>query len=392
MAELTAIFEMLDISRGFLQSSALPFGIRELIKEAQKLVNELAVFTRDVQNGFPLSEEAVLAQDEIKAYVAQLSRLQTFLEDVQIYDTPAKWHNFRYSKGDIDQFQGILRTFHQLKALKQQVNDCAKLVHYIDSARHQLLQEHAWQQRAQQLIHQLIVALKQGRGAQAEMRALEQLKAEYIDQYMRWHAQARLNATDDNQKDALSRDKRWLALNELANIDFFSEQPLKQWMNRLNALKACWKLTKEDLAQRPVCPYCHFVPREETYAQSIRLEALDDELDNLLNQWTATVVTNLNVPAVQESVRLLHEEEQKRIKHFLQRQAFDLPVDPVFIQTIKEVLAGIDKVEITTSQFIRAMGNGTPLTIDEVKLRFDQLLKEQVGHRPANNVRIILQQ
>lgn len=67
-----------------------------------------------------------------------------------------------------------------------------------------------------------------------------------------------------------------------------------------------------------------------------------------------------------------------------------LPIDLKFIDAIRTLLQGIRKVHVTLSDFETMMNYGQPMTVDEVKQRFEQLLREKVGPQPASNVRIIL--
>ncbi|MNN81401.1 hypothetical protein D3C81_1982230 [compost metagenome] len=71
-------------------------------------------------------------------------------------------------------------------------------------------------------------------------------------------------------------------------------------------------------------------------------------------------------------------------------KTFGIPVDLRLVQTIKEVLEGIQKVELPLNRLLQMAGDGSPLTIEELRLRFEQLVKEQVGSQSTNRVRIML--
>jgi len=53
-------------------------------------------------------------------------------------------------------------------------------------------------------------------------------------------------------------------------------------------------------------------------------------------------------------------------------------------------LEGIERVEISTDEVLQVMGNGNPLTVEELQDRLNTLIKRRVGNKPANRVRIML--
>ena len=94
-------------------------------------------------------------------------------------------------------------------------------------------------------------------------RSLQQLKQEYVDEYLALHGKARLGAIEDGQKKRLLQDSRLGRLAKLAGIELLPRAQLAELQNRLAALKPCYSLTKEDLEPTPVCPHCQFRPVAE---------------------------------------------------------------------------------------------------------------------------------
>lgn len=117
---------------------------------------------------------------------------------------------------------------------------------------------------------------------------------------------------------------------------------------------------------------------------------MEIDLEELLNSWTSTLLTNLNDRELRENIELLTGEQKQLIKQFMEDKSLGVPVDVRLVQTIKEVFEGIQKVELPLTRLLEMVGNGSPLTIEELRVRFEQLVREQVGSQSSNRVRIML--
>jgi hypothetical protein len=53
-------------------------------------------------------------------------------------------------------------------------------------------------------------------------------------------------------------------------------------------------------------------------------------------------------------------------------------------------LEGIERVEISTDEVLQVMGNGNPLTVEELRSNLERLVRSKVGVTPTSKVRIML--
>ena len=120
------------------------------------------------------------------------------------------------------------------------------------------------------------------------------------------------------------------------------------------------------------------------------LDEFEDDIEYLLEQWTTTLINTFNDPELKQNIELLNKEQQLLVRSLLERGEFSLPIDVKLIQAIKELLEGIERVEISTDEVLQVMGNGNPLTVEELQERLNTLIKRRVGNKPANRVRIML--
>src|SRR5699024_6888362 len=178
----------------------------------------------------------------------------------------------------------------------------------------------------------------------------------------------------------------------LSEIDILPTQVLQDWQKKINSLKPCWNLTRDDLEQNPICPHCRYRPKDETQNQKVSLEELEEQLIEPMNSWTDSLITNLNDNEVKNSILLLNNEEQNLVQDLIVKRTFSLPIDIRLIQIIKKLFQGIEKVEVSLEDLKGTFANGRPLTIEELRERFESMLRKQVGNSPTDRIRIMLKQ
>ena len=171
-------------------------------------------------------------------------------------------------------------------------------------------------------------------------------------------------------------------------------QRLIDLQDRLAGLKSCFALTEQEVAARPVCPHCGYKPGEERSdaPASAVLDNLDDELDNLVSDWTRTLLTNLEGPATRDNLDLLRPEPRRLVDSFIRERALPDPLGSDFIQALQEALSGLQKISVTTADLRDALlAGGSPATPAEMKKRFDEYLDKLVKGKEPGKVRIVLE-
>jgi len=135
------------------------------------------------------------------------------------------------------------------------------------------------------------------------MRKLADLKKSYIQTYLSMHTKARLGVNDDKRKAQLMTDERLQILKKLSTIELMHREQLIDFQNRLAGLKSCFALSEHEMDASPVCPHCNFKPGSEPPAApaATMLDALDGELDKLVENWTQTLLANLEDPTTKSS-------------------------------------------------------------------------------------------
>lgn len=171
-------------------------------------------------------------------------------------------------------------------------------------------------------------------------------------------------------------------------------QHLSDFQNRLAGLRSCFALTEQELEASPVCPHCNFRPSTEPPAAPAMtmLDALDGELDKLIENWTQTLLTNLEDPTTKGNLSLLTPEPRKLVDGFIKKRILPDDLDQDFIHALQEVLSGLTKVSVKIADLRDALlSGGSPTTPAEMRKRFEEYLDQITKGKEPGKVRIVLE-
>ncbi|MFH1922873.1 MAG: DUF6079 family protein [Planctomycetota bacterium] len=183
-------------------------------------------------------------------------------------------------------------------------------------------------------------------------------------------------------------------LADFSTIDLMPRQHLSDFLNRLAGLKSCFALTERELEASPVCPHCNFKPGAEppTAPAATMLDALDGELDKLVENWTQTLLANLEDPTTKGNLSLLKPEPRKLADGFIKKRTLPDDLDQDFIHALQEVLSGLIKVSVKSDDLRDALlSGGSPATPAEMRKRFEEYLDHLTKGKEPGKVRIVLE-
>ncbi|MCK5682340.1 ATP-binding protein, partial [bacterium] len=215
---------------------------------------------------------------------------------------------------------------------------------------------------------------------------------EYIEIYFSLHSRARLGINDDKRKAALLNDARLTTLQKLATVKIMPKQQLTDFQNQLAKLQSCFSLTKQNLDNSPLCPYCSFRPSLEsaTIAGAQMIAQMDEKLDKLLINWTKTILDNLEDPITLAIMDLLKSDERESLDSFIKTKNLPEPLDTDFINALQEVLSGLVRVPVKFDDLHKSIADGGgPATPDELKKRFVEYIDKLTRGKDQAKVRMI---
>jgi hypothetical protein len=402
LGPLQDLFDLLGVPKGLVVDPAKrDEGVTQLQGRVAERVNKTVIAHSKVGE-LVLWAKPILSRQEQEEWRTKLAAHKGFLESLQAFNTQGKLKNFPYDTAQVaaqGAGMGLVREVEELMDLVQQVGPVTA---YLGKAEAVLDAGHPWVADVREKRGELLakVTSPKHRADPSFQRTLgqvlAQLKAAYQDAYVQAHNRTRLGANDDKKKAALTKDPRLAQLQKLAGVEMMPTQQLRAFENGLFALKTCFSLTKTDLDADPICPHCSFRPLEEAAGGtpvSAVLRDLDEQLDDLLKDWTATLIANLEDPTVAENVELLTDPKGKKaVTQFLERRQMPDPVDAVFVKALQEILSGLQKVVLSKESLHHALVcGGLPCTLSEVKERFEKHLAEATKGKDPTKVRIVVE-
>lgn len=391
IAELNAVADLFDVPIPNYEDDMLKRIITTIAEKANTSILEVLTTIQLIKKGFPTWDGPLLNNAEIQENIKILEEYKEFCEGLKRYDTPAKMRNLKYKVPTIEAQKEAINKLDSFTKLEQQIKEIQQRVSYLQIAQPNVGSHSEWSIRVDNALDELQYALKQQQDTTKQIGTLDALKKEYIQMYIERHDQSRLNATENMQKNALLNDVQTKALKELAaHISILPKDELFEWERNLSTLKTCFHVSEDSLQHTPMCSECKFRPIEIATNEKALLKKMQDDLPVMLTNWTETLLTNFNDSAVKENIALLKPEQQQLVNELIANQAFTLPLDIRLIQAINDLLKGINKIELSISDFENMMANGHPLTVEELRKRFDELITKTIGTTPTNQVRIML--
>ena len=399
---LKALFELLGLTPGMAQlvTQGKEEPVQQLQKAISEVVEKLVLVQQSLQSGLPFWGRNLLAEEEAAQLRDRLDQTKTFLESLQAYSSPGKLKNFRYDAQEVKRHEDGLKALSEIESLQELVSDLGPVASYLSTAEAVLPTDHEWVERMKAtrdaVLAQVSDPAQRTSSAfrQQTLRKLTDLKKSYVQAYLAMHTRARLGVNEDKRKSALMGDERLKTLSRLSTIDLMPRQHLTDFQNRLAGLKSCFALTEQDLDTSPVCPHCSFRPGTEGVGAPAAtvLEHLDTELDKLLEDWTQTLLANLEDPTTRGNLDLLKPEPRKLVDAFLKERKLPEELGQDFIHALQEVLSGLVKVAVKTEDLRAALlKGGSPATPAEMKKRFEEYLDELTKGNEPGKVRIVLE-
>ena len=353
-----------------------------------------------LQSKFVFWGKSILDDSTLSIHHLSLDRLKDFLESLQAFNSPGKLKNFRYDASEVTSHRDELNSLAEIKSLEELVVDLGSTASYLSTAEAVLPAGHEWTDKMRRARDEISAQIgdraKRNSTAfrQQTQRKLADLKKAYLIVYLAMHAKARLGVNEDKRKAALTKDHRQEILKRLVTIDLMPRQQLIVFQEKLNKLQSCFALTEKEMEASPVCPHCNFKPGAEppTAPAATTLDALDGDLDKLVENWTQTLLANLEDPTTKDNLSLLKPEPGKLVDGFIKKRTLPDDISQDFIHALQEVLSGLTKVSVKIAEQRDALlSGGSPATPAEMRKRFEEYLDQLTKGKEPGKVRIVLE-
>jgi len=398
---LKELFQLLGITPGMVHflAEGKEEPVREMQQAVEKVVTRIVMASKSMREGLYFWETELLSNSPLAARADELDEAKAFFESLQAYTTPGKLKNFRYGAPDVAARAQAMKILDELDALTAFVAEHAPTASWLAGAEKAMPSAHPWVDRTKIVRRDLLEALRETKASELPKLSrdigpsLRKLKSDYIAEYIAMHTKARLGANDDKRKARLTGDQRLLTLQKLTVIDLMPRQQLLDFQNGLAEMKSCFALTERELASSPVCPHCAFRPSVEAakLGGTQMIEQMDKRLDAMLQEWTTTILGNLQDPMTRRNLELLKKEERNAIQRFIDSRELPSPLDNDFVHTLKEALSGLLKVSVNPRELQSVLQSGGAVAPQELKKRFEDYIDELVKGKDQSKVRLVVE-
>ena len=400
---LKALFELFRMPPGMVQliSQGKDEPVQQLQQSVTEIVKKVVMAQQSLREGLTFWGIDLLSGSQLEEQNEAFSKAKDFFESLQVYTTPGKLKNFKYTAGEISEFEKAVASLDNIDTLRDFVADHGSVASWLSTAEAVLPSDHDWVDRMKTTRKDILTEIQKTSSAvqnleQSISQKMNKLKKEYVTIYLSLHTKTRLGVNDDKRKARLMNDVRLQILQKLASIDVMPRQQLIDFQTRLGSLRSCFSMSENDLVKTPVCPHCGFKPSVESQGSQLQglamLDQLDEELDKMLEGWCETILNNLEDPITQSNLDLLKANARKTVDTFVESRALPDPLDGEFVNALREVLSGLIKVSIKTNDLQKALKiNSGPSTPSEIKKRFDEYVDGLTKGKDPAKVRIVIE-
>jgi predicted ATPase len=403
LGPLKELFDLLGLAQGKLVSeSTRDQAVQDLQVQVAARVNKLVLAQSKLQEGLTFWGRQLLSDQETSEWSTKLGGAKDFLESLQAFNTAGKLNNFPHDTTTVTAQKPGLDLIAEVDALLELIAQVGPQTAYLATAEAVLPADHEWVQQVKAAKTDLLtkVTSPSQRADSSFQRHLAQtlstLKSSYQDAYLDLHRRAHLGPKDDARKAALTNDIRLKQLQKINRVEIMPHQQINSFQDTLFGLPTCFTLSRQDLEATPVCPETQYRPVEKPPgAQSAAeiLSGLDERLDRLVNDWTKTLLSNLDDPTVAANIDLIGDAVGKaELETFLKDKELPDEVSPAFEKVLQEVMTGLEKVAVTQEDLHGALvQGGIPCTVEELQGRFESYVADLTRGKNASKVRVVVE-
>lgn len=398
MAELKKLFEVLDINPVLLDNpNDRDKGVAELLKKALDMSNSAVLAIHKLNNGFELwGEPLVNTQQLARMQKACTAVKEEFSNYSARFNTPAKLNNFSLSAADIDVLEEqikLVRIVDEYNTFKIECKDNASYMGNIELAD----MKPNFKQKLEtvktvfrELRDSILNGISGNIAAQKVNTELEKVKEEYIGIYFEEHKKKRLDIDDAKRRGKLQESLDLANLRKLHSIEILSGAKLTAIEQDMADLKVCYELTPTELKTSHICPHCHYNIGDRVPNVAGRLDNLEIRIDDLLDEWTTTLLNTISDPIVSSQKGYLSAEQQKAVDDFVSSASLPKRVDDFFVKAIKALLQGFEPVVINTADLTEKLEQLPPMDEASFKQKLNEIVAAYTQGKDTSKIRIVV--
>ena len=120
------------------------------------------------------------------------------------------------------------------------------------------------------------------------------------------------------------------------------------------------------------------------------LDQLEIRIDDLLAEWTKTLLDTVSDPIVASQKKFLSAEQQQAIDNFISSGTLPERVDDFFVKTINALLKGFEPVVIDTDDLVAKLEQLPPMDEATFKAKVIELISSYIKGKDTGKLRIVV--
>ena len=121
-----------------------------------------------------------------------------------------------------------------------------------------------------------------------------------------------------------------------------------------------------------------------------RLDDIETRIENLLFDWTNTLLNTITDPFAQDQMQFLSAEQRRVIEDFIKTKELPEKIDSFFVDAIKALLNGFEAVEISAVELIDQLENLGPCDVETFRRKIDSYINGYIKGKDQDKLRLVL--
>ena len=121
------------------------------------------------------------------------------------------------------------------------------------------------------------------------------------------------------------------------------------------------------------------------------LDQIDQQLDSLLENWTKTLLDNLDDPTAKKSIKLLPAEQKEAVNAFVKSRSLPDKISNDLVQGMQQALSGLIAISVKFADLLDALSDGgAPCTVEQIQTRFEEFVQKITRGKEPAKVRLVI--
>ena len=219
---------------------------------------------------------------------------------------------------------------------------------------------------------------------------LERLRDKYIERYFEEHKKKRLDIVGAKRRGKLQESLALANLRKLRGIEILSGAKLTAIEQDMSELKVCYELTATELKSKHFCMHCGYQLGDKVKNVAGQLDSLEGRIDDLLTEWTNTLLNTISDPIVASQKEYLNPQQKAVIEEFLSSGMLPKRVDDHFVNSLKALLQGFEPIVIEPEDLIAKLDELGPCDAATFKGKLSAIVDAYIKGKDQSKLRIIV--